>query len=99
MAQKYCVRDNDMPAGTAGSAFKWSKGKGFDQWRFDRMQDAVEYAIKYLSPFPEQGHEKDYAVGLRNNPLAVVMLMEGYKYTEANDVIRITLENDTNPRD
>jgi hypothetical protein len=80
----YQVFDNGMPADTSpnGSCSKMQKGIGWDNSKFDTLDQAIEYVFDYLGA---------YANDLRNvNRIALgIMFANGYAYSGSGDKIQI----------
>lgn len=80
----YQVLDNGKPADTSpnGAGCKMTKGIGWDNSRFNTIDDAYKYAHEWLGPAyaPYSGWEYAYNQRLFEKP---------YAYSDAGDKIQI----------
>jgi len=80
----YQVFDNDLPADTSasGSCCRMQKGIGWDNSRFDTLNEAIEYCLNYLGQYGKDLHNV-------NRTALGIMFTNGYAYSGANDKIQI----------
>jgi hypothetical protein len=80
----YQVFDNGKPADTSagGSCSRMSKGIGWDNSKFETLDQAINYCFDYLG---------QYGQSLKNvNRIAVgIIFMNGYEYSGSTDRIQI----------